>query len=249
MIPMCFWFATVVVLISTSSALTIYHGNSTNSKPQIEVQEHSKRREHIIAIEGIAIPEIGITKNTDHVYHAEFRPSIPEQEARLIKASLNKFVTNLKAFAQGTRFDMQTFEASGETLDRTLAAIEDSIRTAGVPDVVLGTQLGFAQHMFQTMGVAIEQLKHFQGIDTPGHNLVWPLIDLNVRLLALCNVYGAPDPSIDGYTHRVSLYNEYLYMMKDAFDAYVYIPFGIQMSFKIQFERAEHTLAMLSAHT
>ncbi|GEQ69747.1 hypothetical protein JCM33374_g3421 [Metschnikowia sp. JCM 33374] len=158
---------------------------------------------------------------------------------------LDQEVQDFKCALRAYKIDTQK---TLDLLEKVFQAIEGLVRDLGPCNAKLPDQLAFVQHVFQSMADSIEVLRYYATAAFPGHNLIQNVVDLNIRFLALRDVNGQPDASIEGYGNKLKLSFQYLNYWASAFKEYDQIPFGRFMVFHRQYYQAESTLITLARH-
>ncbi|GEQ69219.1 hypothetical protein JCM33374_g2890 [Metschnikowia sp. JCM 33374] len=163
------------------------------------------------------------------------------EDARVLL--VNVFL-QLKTFT--SMFDVDGFEVQGPGLEKELARIENWINTLAPSQNRLLGEVSFVKHMFKSMGESLELLKYYDCAETTGGDLMWSLIDLNMKLLELYSLSGVPDPGVKGYTEKVASYSRYLKFLRRGFRRLVSVPFGTTIMFRNQYTQAEKCLEVLA---
>ncbi|GEQ71591.1 hypothetical protein JCM33374_g5276 [Metschnikowia sp. JCM 33374] len=169
-------------------------------------------------------------------------------ESRIIKDILSSINQKMKSFIHETIFDGNGFENAAAQIQTWLTHIESWTTVATPYDEDSLAQLYYTKQMFFIMLDSNERLKHYEGIPGAGNIVLWLLIDLNVRMLELLDVYGVPDPSIEGYAARVSSYGKVLSFVRDTFGKYREVVFGTHLTFQNQLVQAENGLKVLARY-
>ncbi|GEQ72497.1 hypothetical protein JCM33374_g6184 [Metschnikowia sp. JCM 33374] len=118
------------------------------------------------------------------------------------KMSLEEFFGKLKKFVNETNFDADGFAGQQETLEAEFSAITASSESGKSKKV-------FARRVFQTMIDAARCMAWYGTTSRPDHDLVYTAVELYVRALALHNIHGSPDVSMEDCKNRIKhLYQE-----------------------------------------
>ncbi|KAM9910908.1 hypothetical protein OXX69_004021 [Metschnikowia pulcherrima] len=162
---------------------------------------------------------------------------------------LQKSFRLLKAFIHDSVFDYRGFELKGAGLELLLQETSMKVVKATACNPKLSDQYKNLSHMFHTMVESIEALRYYQTTDFPGHALIYNVLDLNVRLLALRNLDGDPDTSTERYVDRVKVGFQFLNLWGAEFRGAGYVPFGRKMVFERQYGQASAQLHELARAT
>ncbi|GEQ71469.1 hypothetical protein JCM33374_g5153 [Metschnikowia sp. JCM 33374] len=158
---------------------------------------------------------------------------------------LDDFVKRLKTYMYETTFHVRAFESKGAELGRRLEDISIIVTRFGPQTYAIISRLNFAKEMFEKMSTSIDPLKFYESITLPGHELVWGIIDLNIRLLELRNSQGSPDSSIKDYQKKITSFTEFISNLSIEV-ARTNMTFGMHSVFMSQKRQAEKTLLELA---
>ncbi|GEQ68763.1 hypothetical protein JCM33374_g2432 [Metschnikowia sp. JCM 33374] len=137
-------------------------------------------------------------KDPYEVTYADKAPQPWVEEVQKAKQSLENFVKHLKGFLKTGKFDIVAFEFHQDEILEELSSIGAWIQKMP-PSEDLIHQYKFTQYMFSVMSDSILNLKHYQTCDLPGHEWVYNILELNVRLLLMYNELGDLDISLEWY--------------------------------------------------
>ncbi|GEQ71346.1 hypothetical protein JCM33374_g5029 [Metschnikowia sp. JCM 33374] len=158
---------------------------------------------------------------------------------------LDSFFDQLKAFVHETKFEVQEFEQRAEALEHKLEHIDQLVAKTIRNKKGLSKQLQFATHMFQAMVESIEPLKHYKVVGSPDQRILFYLYQLNVRIFALHDSHGNPDPTTDKYELKVASFTTSLRYYTERFYGLSNLSYGVRRMFRIQRTQAEKTLEFL----
>ncbi|GEQ71594.1 hypothetical protein JCM33374_g5279 [Metschnikowia sp. JCM 33374] len=159
---------------------------------------------------------------------------------------LTTFVWKLKGFVHDSVFDALGFESNVKELHIELLKIAKNVKMLVNHEPELLDQLSFASRMFETMYDSIGMFKNIESLQPPGRELVWAVVDLNVRLWALYSTKGSPDISMDGYAIRVYLHGELLNHLRGKTKEAASLPFSTQIMLSNQIIQVTNILKSLS---
>ncbi|GEQ68352.1 hypothetical protein JCM33374_g2020 [Metschnikowia sp. JCM 33374] len=164
------------------------------------------------------------------------------------EARLEDFVGYLKSLINLNDFDFATFEVYEKSLRTRLLEIERFADISKYTSIELKSRLRFAKYMFEVMVSSVQGLKLYGKMRGLVSHLMYCMISLNVRLLAMFDLHGFPDPAIPGFTKTVPVQMAYLEFWKQMFAKLTGVSLGETLSFDHQYNKAEYTLAVLSRH-
>ena len=159
---------------------------------------------------------------------------------------LEWFFARLRSFIDTGVFEYWQFESLGDDLSRQLSVIEKHVRTAPTCNRELLNQYLFAKQMFDTMVEAIEPLRHYLTVQSPGNLLVYSMIDMNIQLMALCDEYGEPNPKADDYETKIHQFVNYLNQWEQKFNNDPPSAYGTREAFIKQSQKATAALSLLT---
>lgn len=169
-----------------------------------------------------------------------------QAETQKVEDGLKLLIARMKSFVGEFEFDAKGFEGFAESFQKTLDQfhfLTDDSTGAGLD---LKEQYMFTKRMLNVMLYSANLLSLYQKDDDYSLRLLCKILDLNVRMLAIFNLYGDPDLKAKGFGDRVLSFKLSLYYWGASFDYLRKVPLDTRLIFQQQFEQAETSIECLT---
>ncbi|KAJ8141642.1 hypothetical protein OY671_005196 [Metschnikowia pulcherrima] len=141
-----------------------------------------------------------------------FEPPLPD-----ISKSLKRHVERLREYVNEASFDVTSYESKKNVLRKQVMEI-GSLALETYPISKPNWEMyNFIKYLHSFLSDSIALLKDYNANGRPGCHLTYSVIDLNLKLLALCDDFGKPDRSAAGYVDKVIRYASYLRFLKQEY--------------------------------
>ncbi|GEQ72500.1 hypothetical protein JCM33374_g6187 [Metschnikowia sp. JCM 33374] len=158
--------------------------------------------------------------------------------------SEEKTIGRIRTFVNVESFDYTGLEAEVDVLEAELRDISQILeKTPEAQSLV--DQVKFAQPMLQVMKRAITYMHCYGNMEAPGARVLYKMVELNVRILAMYNVFGALDMTINGYAGKLTNLRALLKFYENKFEGLADVPLAIRIMFLDQTWRADQKLSFL----
>ncbi|QBM86401.1 hypothetical protein METSCH_A10400 [Metschnikowia aff. pulcherrima] len=158
---------------------------------------------------------------------------------------LRRFLRCLRGFIHDTTFEYMKFSSRISDLSEELAGIEAIINEYGYSRKTLLQQLKFTKHMLRVMIDSTELMQFYEPENGLAQGLVFKVIQLNVRLLTMCDSRGNPNPYKKGYENDVYRFVNLLASWRDLFRARTQEPASTKLAFEQYSGQAWRTLRVM----
>ncbi|KAM9923958.1 hypothetical protein OXX59_004840 [Metschnikowia pulcherrima] len=158
---------------------------------------------------------------------------------------LKRFSRYLRGFIHDTTFEYMKFSSQVTVLSEELAGIEAIINEYGYTRNTLLQQLKFTKHMLQVMIDSTELMQFYEPENGSAQSLIFKVIQLNVKLLTMCDSRGFPNPYKKGYENDVYRFVNLLASWRDLFRARTQEPASTKLAFELYNGQAWRTLRVL----
>ena len=171
----------------------------------------------------------------------------PESELSQVEVhrswqALDGFFKRMCSFLNGSKFAWEDFEKEAPTLEKELDDIIRSSQTNTPYYTKIAQQLFFVQASFQQMKMYVAPLKHYERSSVPAEQLIGKVYDHNIRLLAMRNSQGVPDPYMNDFTTKVALHIEYFNFWKEKAKKYSPMHPAVQWLFDQQIAQMQSSI-------
>ncbi|QBM86262.1 hypothetical protein METSCH_A08990 [Metschnikowia aff. pulcherrima] len=167
-----------------------------------------------------------------------FEPQLPD-----INKSLKRHVERLREYVKEASFDVTSYESKKDVLRKQIIEI-GSLALETYPISMPNWEMyNFIKYLHSFLSDSIALLKDYNANGRPGCHLTYSVIDLNLKLLALCDDFGKPDRLAAGYVDKVIRYALYLRFLKQEY-ASASLELRLQI-FEQHFARADTVLMNL----
>lgn len=167
-----------------------------------------------------------------------------ENTTRYVEEQVGRFVAHLKTFITESSFIVLKFELEIEELKQNLLKLHSDVQLE-IHSPGLQVQFEFATHMFLVMVESAKNMEHFRVNSNAGYPLVYKVIELNVRVLALYDAYGRLDTHIDGYLSELSRLRASLDFWSERFQNLILVSPEVSGVFQKHSKRLEETFKFL----
>ncbi|GEQ67669.1 hypothetical protein JCM33374_g1334 [Metschnikowia sp. JCM 33374] len=179
--------------------------------------------------------------------HIHVQETVSSQnETRKAEEILGRFVEQLKSYIKETNFDVSGFEKTTGRLKKEFQIIVETF-DALPPSEDLTHQLTVAKRVFQAMIDATWYFNHYKNFSSVGHHLVYKLIELSVRVLALQNSHGELDVHIDGYVSELTRLRDSFNFWDGRFKLLRHVSFEVLSVYYRNFNGLDQTLRVLAS--
>ncbi|GEQ68812.1 hypothetical protein JCM33374_g2481 [Metschnikowia sp. JCM 33374] len=165
-----------------------------------------------------------------------------------VQNRLDMFMRRLRSFIHETVFDVAGFDLRLEKLNRTHARLENLAKSNDPCISRLNPQFNFARKMFQVMIDSAEIMKFYKLENGLAQSLIHKTAQLNVRVLALYNHNGSPDPRINDFSTTVFLLEYLVHSWAKIFENVENVEPSLLLAFCTEFFKADETLENLGRY-
>lgn len=233
--------------ITTALLWTLSLGNNTENHTDIDFQLNTeifikKLPEYFGRVH---VPKDALRFSIEQVY--KYPDNTTRDLTEILENCLEVYIGHLRSFILIRQFNVQAFGNESIQLDSEIKEIA-SLAERAPKCHKLTLLLGFAQKMFQIMVNTLENMKHYDFLESTENRLVNLMSELNVRLLILFDVYGFPNYTAPSYTKDVNRLQNLVRIWKEEFDELEKVTFSPGVMFLMQKRRAEESLGMLASY-
>ncbi|GEQ70547.1 hypothetical protein JCM33374_g4225 [Metschnikowia sp. JCM 33374] len=184
-----------------------------------------------------------IPTSTSRISMPNTSPEPPEfNQTKEVQDLLECWFGHLKSFIHESHFDTFSFIPAAEILSDGLGGIVSLAGEVLYRNAILSQQLAFIKTVYNTMVLASAGLQFYENVGISENYLLSCMLDLNVRLLGLCNSQGMLDTSILGYPERILIIWNTLTYWKRSFGELHGVSDHIRKLFDDQTVNAEERL-------
>ncbi|KAM9933451.1 hypothetical protein OXX80_006927 [Metschnikowia pulcherrima] len=158
---------------------------------------------------------------------------------------LRRFLRFLRGFIHDSTFEYMKFSSQISDLSEELAGIEAIINEYGYSRKTLLQQLEFTKHMLRVMIDSTELMQFYEPENGLAQGLIFKVIQLNVKLLTMCDSRGNPNPYKKGYENDVYRFVNLLASWRDLFRARTQEPASTKLAFEQYSGQARRTLRVM----
>ncbi|GEQ67542.1 hypothetical protein JCM33374_g1207 [Metschnikowia sp. JCM 33374] len=184
--------------------------------------------------------EVHTLRNGSATFAKENKDDLPENQ-------MKRFIETLRVYVNVTSFDHILFKTHIGKLRKELREIGKSVHKITSVDQP-SDQFKVVKNMFEVMVNSVENLEYFGSKDFTGCDLIYKVIELNVRITVLFNTHGALDFDFDGYLDQILLLHRNLFMWKAHFKKLTGVPLNKRFMFNRQANHADKTLEALVSY-
>ncbi|GEQ70117.1 hypothetical protein JCM33374_g3793 [Metschnikowia sp. JCM 33374] len=195
-----------------------------------------------------ALEEPLIGYNDINIYNDIARRNDADTSKLFHRASsiLEKLFQDLKQFIKNDRFDYSAFETRMSELRGDLVAVEFLVETELDP-APFRKSLAFVRYFFEVMVYCADKMKQYAPSESEprGYVVLFEMLELRVRALALCDINGTLDTSVKGYRDRLGLLQRLWYVWGVDFRNLKAMAQGMTVLFESQTTQVKNTLDLL----
>ncbi|KAM9925430.1 hypothetical protein OXX80_010907 [Metschnikowia pulcherrima] len=168
------------------------------------------------------------------------KPKAGHVEIQQAKEDISWLISDLRSYVCNNSFNYGQFllekdEFWKEFLDIEFLAEKECIKE----EKELNVQLKFARHMLNTMVYSAEKMQRYTGINIPGQALIFKMLELNVRLLAVHNLDGTIDCWDETVRETFTRLERTWLTWREYMKAKAKVPPGMKKLFEAQSEKAK----------
>ena len=165
---------------------------------------------------------------------------IVQRNYQEITKNLTTLVADLKSYTDDKAFEYRVFLPRITGIREKLADIE--FAAENMQRQINPIQLNFARRLFSTMVYAADKMKRYTGKRGHGEALVYKVVELNVRILALRNTKGMVDCWDNSIPEAILRFEDTLTTWKEYMNEKNSTPPGMVQLFEVQSENARRKL-------
>ncbi|GEQ72973.1 hypothetical protein JCM33374_g6661 [Metschnikowia sp. JCM 33374] len=158
---------------------------------------------------------------------------------------LQIFFARLKSFVNDAGFDFERFAEDLDDLGVDLSQIGAMTQSSTRSEFGVFDKFVYVNRMFQVMVKTSETMVLYDVPDKEGHLLLYKIIELKVRIYALCNIRGDLDLTIEGYAEKVRCLLRSTYYWGMYFRTLPDVSLSHKMVFEDEITRVEKKLEAL----
>ncbi|GEQ72396.1 hypothetical protein JCM33374_g6083 [Metschnikowia sp. JCM 33374] len=157
-----------------------------------------------------------------------FYASRSQEEVEKAHMQVDWFIKDLKGFVNGTNFDFRTFDHHIRRLRNELSDMEFWIETKFNHQANLENHAIFARVLFQCLVDSTEKLKRYAKSEIPTSEVLFDMIDLNVRTSVMRTAEETLDRAIPEYTTQISRLSCDFVALEEYSTSHTGAPYGMR---------------------
>ncbi|GEQ69246.1 hypothetical protein JCM33374_g2917 [Metschnikowia sp. JCM 33374] len=185
--------------------------------------------------------DLGILDSEAFLFKRETDLQNTTQKAREM---LQKFNRSLRSFVTDSGFDYVSFEPNMDSLRNLLSDIEFLVETE-LEFHQFESRLNFSRIMFQSMVDSTDKLKRYGMYELPGHELIYEMIALNVKVLSMFDSHGSFDLNNKEAEEKLPSLFFSLYVWESDFQKLNEVHPGVRMVFENKCAQVKRILQLL----
>lgn len=162
-----------------------------------------------------------------------------------LQIEMNWFIKCLTSFVQEETFDTQGFESLVDRIDEQILYLFQLFEAAAPKKIRLSSQSNLSKALFYFMLRSLRILDYYPIDSSMDQTLCYKVIKLKLNIMSLFELYGVPDPTLNGYTGIVENLSNKITEWKKLVENFTEINDASKGTLKALFVHTEKTLRYL----